>query len=132
MKNIDIRNLKWKATSSWEGLDALIRLYGIEFVSEETFDNYIKLLCSDFARELGMSNFQFRVNFEAENREFFSAKKNAYKSCSSISVKDLELFKELLRIPYIDKRPKSSVERLIDEFNKLSSDEKSEFIRKVT
>ena len=132
MKPEEVRNLNWVKVEDWGEITATYDNMGTRLITNNDIIAFVENIFRDVARKLDIPAKKLLPIMQDENNAFFQIKSDIfaiYEAVGPESEEFLEL-KKLLRVPeiYFSDEKKITVDTLIDEFNKLSDEDKEKVV----
>ena len=106
---------------------------GEAYVGRDDVEDYFDYECKMASLNLGIPYSEFKPIFYDQNSSFKSAFERIFKHFDGLSKDSQHLLSllNLLLIPVVKPVPKSSVDKLLDDYKTLDENEKLEFLRRL-
>lgn len=131
MKPEEVRNLNWVKVEDWGEITATYEEKGERYITNNDIIAFVENIFREVARKLDIPAKKLLPIMQDENNAFFQIKSDIFADYDAVGPESKEFLelKKLLRVPdiYFSDKNKTTVENLIDEFNKLSDEDKEEF-----
>lgn len=131
MKPEEVRNLNWVKVEDWGEITATYDNMGTRLITNNDIIAFVENIFRDVARKLDIPAKKLLPIMQDENNAFFQIKSDIFANYEAVGPESEEFLelKKLLRVPeiYFSDEKKITVDTLIDEFNKLSDEDKEKF-----